>query len=95
MKKTYCFTNENGIFICFNQFESEDDFYEFIDFLKLRLGFSIENIKQSPYSITGDGNFNGTRITLMYDGFAGCCLRLELNQQALTDNLVDIIEKLD
>lgn len=91
MKPIYCFSNQNGMFVCFNTFQEEDQFEEFLLFIKEKLLFVVNNTQQGPYSIIGKCEYNKNEFTVMFHEDTGCCIRVENEQQVLFD---EILEKL-
>jgi len=87
MKKTYKFENDNGIFISFLDYESEDDFSSFLAFLSAKMSIPRPLITVSPYSLIAEFEFRGAILDASYDTDAGCSLRIppdsELSAEAV------------
>lgn len=80
----------NGIFIVFCDYESEEKFLFFLEFLKTKLKVSIPEPVQYPYSIASDFEFNGEVITASFSEDIGCFLRLEPTKKSLADDIVSL-----
>jgi hypothetical protein len=65
---------ENGTFIFFNDYEYEDDFLPFLDFLRLKLNVAISLPSQLPYSPVVEFAVGDERATAMFYDGVGCCI---------------------
>lgn len=90
MKKTYLFSNNNGTFVCFNDYENEDDFDEFLSFVCGKIHVAIPPKVQHPYSMTAELVFSGVPVIAMFHSDAGCCLRFDSVNQSLANEIVGI-----
>lgn len=76
MKDTYTFSNENGTFISFLDYEDEGDFPDFLSFFCKKLGLEVPSITETPYSLIAEFNYGGTDISASYGADAGCYVRI-------------------
>jgi hypothetical protein len=89
MRKTYTFENENGTFISFLDYESEDDFETFLAFISGKLGVPIPETSLSPYSIFAELKYSETPLTAAYGSDAGCYLRIPPESQLCAREIVE------
>jgi hypothetical protein len=78
----------NGIFIIFNDYEYEDDFPCFLDFLELKLNVAVSKPTQFPYSLATEITLPEGVLTAMFHGDTGCCVRVAPGEQSLANYLV-------
>lgn len=88
MKKTYNFTNENGVFISFLDYEYEDNFDEFIKFIGRQLRVAIPEAAEGPYGRIVEFVYGGEPITASYTSDAGCFLRFPINGMISASDIV-------
>ncbi|MBB3981766.1 hypothetical protein GGR44_001425 [Sphingobium fontiphilum] len=86
--KTSEIKKPNGIFIVFNDYEKDDDFQDFINFVVSKLDVDSPESVQFPYSQAAVIDLPGGEITAMFHDDTGCCVRVAPDEQALADLVV-------
>jgi hypothetical protein len=89
MNKIYIFTNETGTFVCFNEFNDETSFEEFISFIEQKLGIVLGETILGPYSVIRKSNYKGNDLTVIYQDDTGCCIRLDKEKDFLVKEIVE------
>ena len=87
MVKYYQFVNDNGIFICFNEFPTEEDFINFVKYLEEKLGTQIRETKKGPYSLLGEAFYKNNLINVMFHEDTGCCIRVDTKNEKLANEI--------
>jgi hypothetical protein len=90
MEKTYQFESKNGLFICFNDFQSENSFNEFKNFICKKLATKETSVEYAPYSVIAETNYKGHSITLMFHEDTGCCIRLDKGKNMLANDILGV-----
>jgi hypothetical protein len=88
MKKTYTFSNGNGTFICFLDYEEEADFETFLTYVCERLGIDVPPTSVAPYSLIAEIAYENVQITASCNTDAGCYLRLPLDSKLAPEAIV-------
>lgn len=86
--KTSEIKKSKGIFIIFNDYESEDDFKDFVNFVVFKLNVVAPEFVEYPYSQAAVIDLPGGEITAMFHDDTGCCVRVAPDEQALADFVV-------
>lgn len=89
MKKTYIFSNENGVFISFLDYEGEDEFEMFLGFVCRKLGVPIPLTTASPYSPIAEFKYANTPLIASYNTDAGCYLHILPGSQLSAELVVE------
>lgn len=89
MKKTYSFRNENGTFVCFLDYEEEDDFEMFLPFVCERLEVEVPLTTVTPYSLMAEFDYGGSSLVASYNADAGCYLRIPPNSNLSADAIIE------
>ena len=74
MEKFYKFENNNGIYVCFNEYQYEEDYPEFLELISKKMNIELPSSWQGPYSIYSEFEYAGHTFVAMFDGYTGCCL---------------------
>lgn len=90
--KTVKLEKPNGIFVIFNDYEFEDDFSSFLDFLSKKLKVTLTKPTQYPYSLAVEIAQPEGEMTAMFHDDTGCCVRIAPGEQALAlaDHIVHV-----
>jgi hypothetical protein len=89
MKKTYTFSNENGTFICFLDYEEEDDFKTFLPFVCEKLGVAVPPTTVAPYSLIAELDYANSSLTASYNADAGCYLRISPESKLSAEAIIE------
>ena len=90
MKKTYSFSNNNGIFVCFLDYEEEDDFEIFLPFVCMKLGVEVPSTILTPYSLMAEFDYDGNALIASYNSDAGCYLRIPPDSKLSADAITKL-----
>lgn len=82
------FQQENGIFLIFNDYENEDDFPEFLEMLKIKLGANVKNVEVIVYCIAAQIIINNVEIIGFFRDDLGCYLKLDVNEISFADEII-------
>lgn len=89
MDSTYVFANDNGTFVCFLDYEEEDDFDSFLSFVFAKLDVKQSSMVESPYSLLVEFAFRGTQLLATYSSDAGCHLRIPPGSELSAKEIVE------
>jgi hypothetical protein len=89
MKKIYTFTNANGTFVCFLDYEEEGDFADFLSLVCGKLELEMPQIAETPYSLVAEFDYGGARLSAAYSTDAGCHLRIPPNTKMSAQTIVE------
>jgi hypothetical protein len=78
----------NGTFIVFVEYDSEEVFSDFLEFIRRNLGADIGISNQHPYSKSASVIFPFGQATAICQGGIGCAIRIELGEEVLVKNIV-------
>jgi len=87
--KTAKLEKANGIFIIFNDYEHEDDFSCFLDFLGTKLNVVVPNPDLHPYSLTTEIALPEGLVIAMFHDDTGCCVRVGNEARSLADQIIN------
>ncbi|MDR2858459.1 MAG: hypothetical protein LBV50_11525 [Novosphingobium sp.] len=88
MKNTYSFEKENGIFICYLNYEDEDDFRDFLNFVCQKLGLPVPEITEAAYATLAVLGVEGISVTASYNTDTGCYLHFPLGCNVLAKKVI-------
>lgn len=78
----------NGTFIVFSEYDSEEVFNDFLEFIRRNLGADIGGSTQYPYSKSASISFSfGEAAAICQDGI-GCAIRICPGEENLVKNIV-------
>lgn len=84
----------NGIFIVFVEYESEEVFSSFLEFIHQKLGADVTDVQQHPYSSSAKISFPFGAATAICQGEIGCAIRVDPSEDNIVKNIVDICSKI-
>lgn len=79
---------ENGIFLFFIDYENEDDFPEFLEMLKIKLGANVKNVEVIVYCIAAQIIINNVEVIGFFRDDVGCYLKLDVNETSFADEII-------
>jgi hypothetical protein len=89
MKKTYTFSNANGTFVCFLDYEDEGDFKDFLSFVCGKLDLDVPLISETPHSLVAEFEYGETSLSASYITDAGCHLHIPSDTEWLAGAIVE------
>lgn len=93
MSNIYKFTNSNGIFLSFREYECRDQFEEFLKYI-CRVLNTVKGYEwEGPYSILAELEVYGKCVVAMFHGEAGCCLRFLPEDVCVADRVMKIFSE--
>lgn len=84
---THKFANDHGVYLCFNEFQYEENFPQFLSELSKQLNVSEPDSKQGPYSITAELEYCGESLIVMFHENTGCCVMTRGRDSGVIDKL--------
>jgi len=79
----------NGVFIVFGEYESEEVFGEFLEYIHKNLGANITDALQHPYSNSAKISFPFGDATAIYQGGIGCAIRIDPGEDSVVKKIVE------
>ncbi|RPA27281.1 hypothetical protein [Shewanella frigidimarina] len=79
----------NGTFIVFCEYDSEDVFSDFLEFIHNKLGANVGTENQYPYSKSAAIIFPFGVATAICQGGIGCALRIDPGEERVVKDIVE------
>lgn len=80
----------NGIFIVFGEYDSEEMFGDFLEFIHQKLGAVIGLVNQHVYLNSAAITFPFGEATAICQGGIGCAIRVDPEKGHVVQNIVEI-----
>jgi hypothetical protein len=84
----------NGTFIVFGEYDSEEVFSDFLEYIHQELGANVTDAQQHPYSKSAKISFPFGDATAICQGGIGCAIRIELGEDSVVKNIVQRISEI-
>lgn len=85
--KIHIHRNDTGIFLFFLDFDDEDQFPDFLNFLSAKANVKLGKPLQGPYSISASLEMSGVMGTAMWHD--GCAVRFDLKNESIAFHLAE------
>ena len=79
----------NGTFIVFGEYDSEEVFTSFLDYVHQNLGAKIGDIEQQPYSVAAQLKFPFGEATATCLSGIGCSIRIEPGETLIVEKIAE------
>jgi len=93
MKITYKFNNDNGTYLCFGEFEYEEDFPRFLAGISERFNITEPEPRQGPYSVTADFVWLESNLIAMFHEDTGCCIVVPIDSSKVVEEIERLMGK--
>lgn len=79
----------NGTFIVFCEYDSEEFFSHFLEYIHKNLGANVTDAQQHPYSKSAKISFAFGEVTAICQGGIGCAIRIEPGEDSVVKKIVE------